>query len=88
MTMFTPDTDNVTIAPTSSDGIWTDRLEALTVQLEQGNLEALASMEQILALVPEQQHAAFEELSSAVNALDFERARELLHALRHSVTGD
>jgi len=88
MTMFTPDTDNVTISPTSSDGIWTDRLEALTVQLEQGNLEALASMEQILALVPEQQHAAFEELSSAVNALDFERARELLHALRHSVTGD
>ncbi|MGG2396679.1 CHASE domain-containing protein [Pseudomonas sp. SH1-B] len=86
--MFTSDPEEVSARPTSTAGMWTQRLEALNVQLEQGNLAALASLDDIRAQVPEQLRAAFEEMAAAIDALQFERAIQLLHALRHSAQGD
>ncbi|WP_159974057.1 CHASE domain-containing protein [Pseudomonas sp. 8Z] len=73
-------------SPASTE--WTQALQALNVQLEQGNLSALDSVQQLATRIPEAQRERFNEISQAVNALDFQRARHLLHALHNTVKGD
>lgn len=75
----------ITATPTIQ---WTQTLQALNVQLQEGNLKALESAQTLIMQLPDELRSEFEVIHQAVNALDFQRAQHLLHALQHAAKGD
>ena len=89
-TMFAPfSADNKQTTITAPPPMqWTQALQALNVQLQEGNLNALESVQTLLTQLPDELRSDFEVIHQAVNALDFQRAQNLLHALQNAVKGD
>lgn len=67
---------------------WTETLQTLNVQLQESNLSALESVQTLITQLPDELRSEFEAIHQAVNALDFQRAQHLLHALQHAVKRD
>ncbi|MGP0174778.1 CHASE domain-containing protein [Pseudomonas sp. NCHU5208] len=76
-----------TLAPDQT-GEWEQALQALDLQLQQGNLDALESVQALAAQIPQQWRDRVDAIRQAVDALDFAQARQLLHALQHAIQGD
>ena len=74
-----------TIAPAHAAQKWMQTLQALDVQLQQGNLDALESLQNLAMQIPNRLRSKVEEIRQKVNARDFESARQLLHALQNAV---
>ncbi|EZH78826.1 ATPase [Ectopseudomonas composti] len=86
--MFATTTTPQTVPSAVADLQWTPALQALNVQLQEGNLGALESVQNLSTQVPDALRGDFEAIHQAVDALDFHRAQQLLHALRQSLEGD
>lgn len=86
--MFATATTPQAVASAAADLQWTTILQALNVQLQEGNLNALESVQNLATQIPDALRVDFEAVYQAVNALDFHRAQHLLHALRQSLEGD
>lgn len=88
--MFAPSSaDNKQTTITEPPSIqWTKTLQTLNVQLHEGNLSALESVQTLITQLPDELRSDFDAIHQAVNALDFQRAQHLLHALQHAVKGD
>lgn len=83
-----PATEEPADTPVATDGEWEQALQALDLQLQQGNLNALESVQALTAQIPREWRGSVEAIRQAVDALDFAQARQLLHALHHSIQGD
>lgn len=84
-----PDTATpAAVAITATPLQWTDALQALNVQLQEHNLSALDSVHALSIQIPDNLRSNFEAIHQAVDALDFQRARHLLEALRQSLEGN
>lgn len=67
---------------------WMLTLQALNVQLQEGNLSALESVQALATQIPDALRSDVEAAHQAVKALDFQRAQHLLHALQQAVKGE
>lgn len=83
-----PVTDEPTEERAREVGDWAQILQFLDLQLQEGNLEALESVQALATHTPMKWRTRTEEIRVAVNALNFAQARQLLHALQHSLRGD
>lgn len=81
-------TPQQSVASAAADLQWTTALQALNVQLQEGNLNALESVQNLATQIPDALRGDFEAIRQAIDALDFQRAQYLLHVLHQLLEGD
>lgn len=81
-------TAEITSAPMQANAEWAQVMQALDLQLQQGNLDALDSVQALAQQIPKKWRSRIEEIHRTVNALDFVEARQMLRSLQHSIEGN